>query len=154
MSTALNTSAAAVRTSPRRLLDRRVLERARLAVVPRKRSRAPRIPFVALVSAILVGGVVGLLMFNTSMQNASFTEQKLSDQASTLAARQQTLEMDLQHLRDPQTVAEAAQKEGLVIPTSVAMLSLLTGKVTGQADPATADNTPPLFPVIAKPSFR
>ncbi len=138
----------------RRLLDRRVLERARLVVVPRRRTRAPRIPFVALVSAILVGGVVGLLMFNTSMQNASFTEQKLSDQAATLAARQQTLEMDLQHLRDPQAVAEAAQKQGLVIPTTVAMLNLLTGKVTGQAAPATADNPPPLFPAIPKPNFR
>lgn len=147
-------SAAALKTSPRRLLDRRVLERARLVVVPRKRTRAPRIPFVALVSAILVGGVVGLLMFNTSMQNASFTEQKLSEQASALAARQQVLEMDLQHLRDPQTVAEAAQKEGLVIPTSVAMINILTGKITGQADPATADNTPPLFPAIPKPTFR
>lgn len=109
---------------------------------------------MALVSAILVGGVVGLLMFNTSMQNASFTEQRLSDQASALAAQQQVLEMELQHLRDPQTVAEAAQKEGLVIPTSIAMLNILTGKVTGQADPATADNTPPLFPVISKPTFR
>lgn len=146
-------SAAALKT-PRRLLDRRVLERARLVVVPRRRSRAPRIPFIALVSAILVGGVVGLLMFNTSMQNASFTEKKLSDQASALAAQQQVLQMDLQHLRDPQAVAEAAQKQGLVIPTSVAMMDIATGKITGQAAPATADNTPPLFPVIAKPHFR
>ena len=149
-----NVSSAAAKTGPRRLLDRRVLERARLVVVPRRRTRAPRIPFVALVSVILLGGVVGLLMFNTSMQNASFTEQRLSDQASALAAQQQVLEMDLQHLRDPQTVAEAAQKEGLVIPTSVAMINVVTGRITGQAAPATGDNTPPLFPVIAKPTFR
>lgn len=145
-------SNAALKNSPRRL-DRRVLERARLVAVPRRRTRAPRIPFVALVSAILVGGVVGLLMFNTSMQNASFTEKRLSDQASALAAQQQVLEMDLQHLRDPQTVAEAAQKQGLVIPDSVAMINIATGRITGQAAPATGDNTPPLFPPVAKPHF-
>ena len=33
---------------------------------------APRVPFVTLVSLMLLGGVVGLLMFNTSMQQASF----------------------------------------------------------------------------------
>ena len=45
------------------------VERARLTVVPRvRRSRSPRVPFVTLVSLLLLGGVVGLLMFNTTMQ--------------------------------------------------------------------------------------
>ena len=43
------------------------VERARLTVVPRRATRAPKVPFVALVSLLLVGGVVGLLLFNTSM---------------------------------------------------------------------------------------
>ena len=46
--------------------------RARLTVVPRRRVRAARMPFVTLVSLILLGGVVGLLCFNTQMQQASF----------------------------------------------------------------------------------
>ena len=41
------------------------VERARLTVVPRRRTRAGRVPFVALVSLVLLGGVVGLLLFNT-----------------------------------------------------------------------------------------
>src|SRR5215213_1973704 len=50
------------------------VERARLTVVPRTaRRRAPRVPFVTLVSLLLVGGVAGLLFFTTSMQQASFT---------------------------------------------------------------------------------
>ena len=48
------------------------VDRARLTVVPRRRVRAARMPFVTLVSLVLLGGVVGLLCFNTQMQQASF----------------------------------------------------------------------------------
>jgi len=83
-------------------------ERARLTVVPRRRTRAARMPFVALVSMVLLSGVVGLLLFNTSMQQASFAATALEGQANTLAARQQTLQMDLDRLRNPQRIAKAA----------------------------------------------
>ena len=72
------------------------VDRARLTVVPRVRARAPRVPFVTLVSLVLLGGVVGLLMFNTSMQQASFAATALEDQAATLTAREQTLRMELE----------------------------------------------------------
>ena len=48
------------------------VEKARLSVVPRVRTRAPQVPFMTLVSLVLISGVVGLLLFNTSMQQASF----------------------------------------------------------------------------------
>ena len=67
------------------------VDKARLTVVPRVRSRAPRVPFMTLVSLVLVGGIVGLLLFNTSMQQASFTAARLEDEASVLAAREQAL---------------------------------------------------------------
>ena len=41
------------------------LDRARLTVVPRTGARAARMPFVTLVVVVLLGGVVGLLCFNT-----------------------------------------------------------------------------------------
>ena len=53
---------------------------------PRRRVRAARVPFVTLVSLLLLGGVVGLLLFNTSMQQASFAATSLEGQASTLDA--------------------------------------------------------------------
>ena len=63
MSTLLNQA----RTRVPRIAEAAV-ERARLTVVPRTaRRRAPRVPFVTLVSLLLVGGVAGLLFFNTSM---------------------------------------------------------------------------------------
>jgi cell division protein FtsB len=115
------------------------VERARLTVVPRRRSRAPRIPFVTLVSLLLLGGVIGLLLFNTSMQQASFAATALEEQATNLSAREQTLQMELERLRDPQRVAEAAKRQGLVIPLAPAFLDLGTGKVTGSPAPATAE---------------
>jgi cell division protein FtsL len=115
------------------------VEKARLTVVPRARSRAPRVPFVTLVTLVLVGGVVGLLLFNTSMQQASFAATSLESQASTLAARQQTLQMELDELRNPQRVATEAQRMGMVIPTAPTFITL-DGKVTGERIPAAPDN--------------
>lgn len=116
------------------------VERARLTVVPRRRVKAARVPFIALVTAILLGGVVGLLLFNTSMQQASFAAASLEDQATTLAARQQSLQMELDQLRDPQRIASEAQRLGMVQACSPAFLELGTGTVTGQPCAGSAAN--------------
>ena len=122
------------------------VERARLTVVPRRRTRAPRVPFVTLVSVVLLGGVVGLLLFNTSMQQASFAATALEEQATNLSAREQTLQMELERLRDPQRVAEAARRQGLVIASAPAFLDLDTGAVTGEPTPANPANNTPIKP--------
>jgi hypothetical protein len=125
------------------------VERARLTVVPRRRTKAARMPFVALVSLVLLGGVVGLLLFNTSMQQASFAATALEGQANVLAARQQSLEMDLDRLRNPQRIAAAAQDLGMVQAGNPAFLSLGTGAVTGvpsAGDPALPFRIWPLPP--------
>lgn len=122
------------------------VDKARLTVVPRVRSRAPRVPFVTLVSLVLVGGIVGLLLFNTSMQQASFAASSLENEAETLAAREQTLRMELDELRNPQRVAEEAQAMGMVIPSAPVFLDLETGKTTGVRTPATRENAIQLLP--------
>lgn len=133
------------------------VERARLRVVPRRRTRAARVPFVALVTLVLLGGVVGLLLFNTSMQQAAFAATALEQQAGTLSAREQTLEMELEVLRNPQRVAEQAQAMGMVPGGTPAYLVLPTGKVLGEPAPASADNTlrlqprPPAKPDVLSP---
>ena len=117
------------------------VERARLTVVPRTvRSRAARVPFVALVSMLLVGGVAGLLAFNTSMQQASFTATAMEQQAAALDARQQSLVMQLDELRDPQRVALRAKDMGMVPPSSPAFIRIADGKVLGTPTPATYDD--------------
>ena len=117
------------------------VEKARLRVVPRRAPKHTRVPFVALVSLVLLGGVIGLLLFNTSMQQAAFATTALESQAGTLAARQQTLEMELDVLRNPQNVAERAQAMGMVPGGPPAYLQLPSGTVLGQPGVATPENT-------------
>jgi hypothetical protein len=123
------------------------VERARLTVVPRRAAKAPKVPFVTLVSLLLVGGVVGLLLFNTNMQQASFTATALEEHATILNAEEQSLQMRLDTLRDPQKVAARAKKLGMVPSSTPAFLRLSDGKVLGTptvADPLNAMRISPL----------
>ena len=149
----MSSPAVQVRTRIPRFAESAV-ERARLTVVPRRRKAAGRAPFLALVSMVLLAGVIGLLLFNTSMQQASFTTTALEQQADRLAARQQSLEMELEQLRDPQRIASAAQRLGMVQACSPAFLRLGTGKVSGApctSGPANALQINPKAP--AKPAI-
>ncbi|WP_435769373.1 hypothetical protein [Nocardioides sp. SYSU DS0651] len=126
-------------------LAQAALQRARLTVVPRRRTRAPRVPFVTFVSVILLGGVVGLLLFNTSMQQASFRATALEQQATDLGAQQEALKMQIQELRQPQRIAREAQRLGMVIPSTPAgVLHLGTGRIEGRPTPASAADSIPL----------
>ena len=113
----MSSTAAQVRARLPRIAEVAV-RRARLTVVPRPRTRprAPRVPFVTLVSLILLGGVVGLLMFNTSMQQASFRAAALEQQVADLTAQEEALDVELQALRDPQRIASEAQQMDMVLP--------------------------------------
>jgi len=113
------------------------VERARLTVVPRRRRpQAPRLPFAILVGVVLLAGVVGLLMFNTSMQQASFTATALEASAGALHAEEQSLRMELDRLRDPQQVATRAEQLGMVPMANPAFLRLSDGRILGSAVPA------------------
>ena len=101
---------------------------------------------MTLVSFVLLAGVVGLLMFNTSMQQAAFTATTMEQQAATLNAREQTLRMELDALRDPQRVALKAQRMGMVIPATPAFLRLTDGEVLGTPAAATRENSLRLLP--------
>ena len=123
------------------------VERARLTVVPRRAGRAPRVPFVVLVSVLLVGGVVGLLLFNTSMQQSSFTATALEERAQILAAQEQSLEMELETLRDPQRVALEARAIGMVPPANPAFLRLSDGQVLGTPTAAVPEDAIRISPL-------
>ena len=130
------------------------VERARLTVVPRAGGRrAARVPFVFLVSLLLVGGVAGLLCFNTSMQQASFTATAMEDRAAALDAKHQSLTMELDALRDPQRVAASAKQMGMVPASAPAFIRLSDGKVLGSPTPATVADAMRINPLpTRKPS--
>lgn len=155
----MSNTAAQIRSRTSRIAEVAV-ERARLTVVPRRRVRASRMPFVALVSMVLLGGVVGLLLFNTSMQQASFAATALEGQATTLAAKQQSLQMELDQLRNPQRIAGEATKLGMVQAGSPGFLTLGTGEVVGEPTPGTGetrlriDPLPPVKPPALNPETK
>jgi hypothetical protein len=116
------------------------VQRARLTVVPPRRSlgrtQAARTPFAVLVLTMLAAGVVGLLMFNTNMQQASFKATALQDRVNVLTAKEQSLELELDQLRDPQRLAVAAKALGMVAPSQPAFVRLSDGRVLGTPTPA------------------
>ena len=156
MSMWMGQARAQVRTRLPRLAENAV-ERARLTLVPRGRTRAKRMPFLVLVSFVLLAGVIGLLVVNTQMQQVSFKATALEAQAQSLRAEKQGLQMELDKLRDPQRVAQQAVKLGMVPPASPAFLELPSGKVLGDALPATRLNAvrlyarPPVKPRLINP---
>lgn len=115
------------------------VEKARLTVVPSTRPGAPRIPFIVLVSVVALVGVIGLLLFNTSLQQAAFTEATLEDRAAATADREEALRMELDDLRDPQHIAEQAEALGMVVPATPVFLRL-DGTVVGTPKPASAED--------------
>ena len=104
---------------------------------------------MTLVTLLLLGGVVGLLLFNTSMQQASFATTTLEQQAANLSSREQTLKMELENLRDPQRVAVRAQRLGMVRADTPAFLDLRSGKVLGTPTAATATEPLRILPYPA-----
>lgn len=126
------------------------VERARLTVVPRRQAPAPRMPFMILVALVLLGGVVGLLLFNTSMQQASFKATALELQAQRLHAKEQSLKMELDQLRDPQLVATRAQELGMVPLVNPAFIRLSDGEVLGNPVPASAEDGQRLTPMPSR----
>ena len=132
--------------------------RARLTVVPRHTERSTRVPFLALVSLLLVGGITGLLLFNTSLQQASFTATALEQRANVLDAKAQALQMQLARLRAPQRLAERAKHLGMVPPSSPAFIRLSDGAVLGKPQPASTIESfriappPPPIPADLRPA--
>lgn len=159
MSTMMNPRLASARARVPQLAEAATV-RARLALVPSSATSAPRTPFAVLLFALLVAGVVGLLMFNTHMQQNAFKASELSATAEAMKAEKQGLNMELQQLRDPQRVAQAARDLGMVLPSTPAFLRLSDGTVVGKAGAANPDeglfvrNFPARLPAALKPPPR
>lgn len=150
MSTLMTSSRTGARARVPRFAEAAV-ERARLTVVPPRRplgrTQAARTPFAVLVLAMLAGGVVGLLMFNTHMQQSSFEATALQRQVSVLTAQKQSLDLELDRLRDPQRLAVAAKDLGMVAPSQPAFVRLGDGTVLGNPTPATRDDAVRINPL-------
>ena len=144
---------ARVTATPRRVPARPVARRPSLQLVPAPRTSAPRTRFVALVATLLVTGLLGLLMLNTTLARNAFTLHSLSAEARALADSEQTLQREVELLRSPQSLATRATGLGMVQAGPPAFLRLSDGAVLGATEPAAAPLTAAKpAPPAAKPA--
>jgi hypothetical protein len=106
-------------------------------VVPRvRRARANR--FLLLVAGLLVGGLVGLLLLNLSMQKGAFELAAIQQQTAQLDTAEQALAYDLQRMESTSRLARRATQLGMVRNDNPVFLDLTDGSVIGAPVPAAA----------------
>ncbi|MFC0003288.1 hypothetical protein [Micromonospora siamensis] len=109
----------------------------RLRVAPPAPISVPRAPFAALVVLLVVGGVLGILLVNTKINENAFRLEKLHEQQAKLDLDQQQLEKEIAAAEAPGNLAANARKLGLVESDEPAYIRLPDGRVIGVPQPAT-----------------
>ena len=105
-----------------------------LRVAPPAPIRAPRAPFIAVVIAIVVAGVLGILLINTKTMENSFELSTLQDEQTRLDKQQQQLENQLAGYESVGSLDAAAKRYGLV-KGEPAYIRLPDGKIIGVPKP-------------------
>jgi cell division protein FtsB len=108
----------------------------RLRVAPPVPVAVPRAPFVLLVLVLVVGGVLGILLVNTKINENAFRLQRLQQQQAALDLREQQLEQQIAESSSPGSLAAQARKLGLVPAGTPAFIRLPDGRVIGVPQPA------------------
>ena len=123
-------------TGPARSRSPRPAARApQLQVVPSiSRVRANR--FLILVAGLLVGGLIGLLLLNLSMQKGAFELAAIEAQTDDLRTQEQELSYDMQRLGSTQHLKRRATNLGMVAYPHPVFLDLADGSVIGDPVPA------------------
>ncbi len=88
----------------------------------------PRMPFVLLVLGLLGGGLVCLLVVNTTLGATSFQLSQLQHENAKLSLQQQTLEGKIQNELAPGEIAQRAYQLGMRSETNATILDLRTGR--------------------------
>ncbi|MFC7309139.1 cell division protein FtsL [Streptomyces monticola] len=109
---------------------------ARLArLLPTGPASAARTPFVLLVVLLLGGGLIALLMLNSSLNEGSFRLSKLKKETTELTDQQQELQRKVDGYAAPDSLERRARELGLVPGANPAFLNP-DGTVRGAPSPA------------------
>ncbi|MFI7574195.1 hypothetical protein [Micromonospora sp. NPDC049497] len=109
----------------------------RLRVAPPAPVSVPRAPFAALIVTLVVGGVLGILLVNTKINENAFRLEKLQQQQAKLDLEQQQLNKQIADAEAPGNLAAEARKLGLVESGDPAYIRLPDGRTIGVPQPAT-----------------
>ncbi|MEW2382059.1 hypothetical protein AB0873_08195 [Micromonospora sp. NPDC047707] len=108
----------------------------RLRVAPPAPVSVPRAPFAALIVTLVVGGVLGILLVNTKINENAFRLEKLQQQQAKLDLEQQQLNRQIAEHEAPGNLTAAARRLGLVEAGEPAYIRLPDGKTIGVPQPA------------------
>jgi hypothetical protein len=92
----------------------------------------PRAPFILLVLCMLGGGLISLLVINTTLGGASFQIDKLQQSANARELQVQRLEEQIATDEAPAKIAQEACLLGMRPQQQLAFLDLRTHKVLSQ----------------------
>ncbi|MER7443101.1 septum formation initiator family protein [Micromonospora avicenniae] len=109
----------------------------RLRVAPPPPMSVPRAPFAALIVVLVVGGVLGILLVNTKINENAFKLEKLQQQQARLDLEQEQLKAQIADAEAPGNLAAQARKLGLVESGEPAYIRLPDGRTIGVPQPAT-----------------
>ncbi|MFY1637520.1 hypothetical protein ACN27F_30330 [Solwaraspora sp. WMMB335] len=112
---------------------------ARLRVAPPVPVAVPRAPFIAMILVVVVGGVLGVLLVNTKINENAIRIGNLEQQQSNLDIQEQQLEKEIAQHESPGNLAAQARKLGLVESGPPAFIRLPDGRVIGVPQPATGE---------------
>jgi hypothetical protein len=113
-----------------------------LRVVPPRRARPARAPFVVLVCALLAGGLLTLLLLNTVLAQDSFVLHSLQTRSAQLSDQEQSLQQEVALAGAPDQLAARAKALGMVPSENPVFLNPATGKVLGVPKAAGAQGVP------------
>ncbi|GGL96497.1 MULTISPECIES: hypothetical protein [Micromonospora] len=108
----------------------------RLRVAPPPPVSVPRAPFVALILVLVVGGVLGILVVNTKINENAFRLEELQQQQAKLDLEEQQLHKEIAKQEAPGNLEANARKLGLVESAEPAYIRLPDGKMIGVPRPA------------------
>ncbi|MDG4788770.1 hypothetical protein O7626_23070 [Micromonospora sp. WMMD1102] len=110
--------------------------RSRLRVAPPRPVARPRVSFVALILVLVVGGMLGILVVNSKVNENAFRLERLQQQQSTLDIQEQELKQKIADAEVPGNLTARARKLGLVDSGPPAFIRLPDGRVIGVPQPA------------------
>ncbi|MDR1264533.1 MAG: hypothetical protein LBK42_02920 [Propionibacteriaceae bacterium] len=120
--------------------------------------------FALLVLGLLMTGMVGYLMLQTSLQEQAVSLHQLNQEADILRARESYLRAGLATRTTAQELARSARDLGLTPNLQATFIDLTAGQVVGANQAATGDEAPglsrpvapapvvPAVPVVADPA--
>ncbi|WBB67269.1 hypothetical protein [Micromonospora sp. WMMD812] len=109
----------------------------RLRVAPPPPVSVPRAPFAALIVVLVVGGVLGVLLVNTKINENAIRLEKLQQQQAKLDLEEEALNKQIADFEAPGNLAAAARKLGLVESGEPGYVRLPDGRSIGVPQPAT-----------------